>query len=88
MPEASLSGGAGGPEAVLGIVTVSDRASAGQYEDLSGPAVLKFFQEAIQSRQGLLLADRVAAQALCMLRSSICAAGELCTKSYPTSVPS
>lgn len=56
MPDlSSLSGGSGGPTAVLGIVTVSDRASAGEYEDLSGPAVLKFFQEAIQSRQGPLL---------------------------------
>ena len=47
----ALSGGSGGPEAVVGIVTVSDRASAGAYEDLSGPAVLGFFQEAIKSRR-------------------------------------
>ena len=33
----------------LGIVTVSDRASQGEYEDLGGPAICSFFQEAIQS---------------------------------------
>ena len=39
-----------GDEATFGIVTVSDRASAGVYEDLSGPAVLNFFREAVKSR--------------------------------------
>lgn len=34
----------------FGIVTVSDRASAGIYDDLSGPAILQFFNEAIRSR--------------------------------------
>lgn len=34
----------------FGVVTVSDRASAGVYDDLSGPAILQFFKEAIQSR--------------------------------------
>ena len=33
----------------LGIVTVSDRASAGEYEDEGGPAILAFFKEAIRS---------------------------------------
>ena len=33
----------------LGIVTVSDRASAGAYEDEGGPAILDFFREAIRS---------------------------------------
>ena len=33
----------------LGILTVSDRASAGQYEDEGGPAILEFFSEAIKS---------------------------------------
>jgi molybdopterin adenylyltransferase len=33
----------------LGIVTVSDRASAGTYEDEGGPAILDFFKEAIRS---------------------------------------
>ena len=50
---ASLQGGAGGAEITLGIVTISDRASAGQYEDLSGPAVLNFYHEAIKTRSGL-----------------------------------
>ncbi len=39
-----------GDEATFGIVTVSDRASAGVYEDLSGPAILNFFKEAVKSR--------------------------------------
>ena len=34
----------------LGVVTVSDRASAGIYDDLSGPAILEFFHEAIRTR--------------------------------------
>ena len=33
----------------LGIVTVSDRASRGEYPDEGGPAILAFFQDAIQS---------------------------------------
>ena len=33
----------------LGIVTVSDRASRGEYTDEGGPAILAFFQDAIQS---------------------------------------
>ncbi|KAK9823601.1 hypothetical protein WJX72_004147 [[Myrmecia] bisecta] len=39
-----------GDLARFGVVTVSDRASAGVYEDLSGPAILQFFSEAIKSR--------------------------------------
>ncbi|KAK9827439.1 hypothetical protein WJX74_002487 [Apatococcus lobatus] len=38
-----------GDEATFGVVTVSDRASAGVYEDLSGPAILNFFREAVKS---------------------------------------
>lgn len=41
-----------GDAAVFGVVTVSDRASAGTYSDLSGPAILQFFNEAIKSRCG------------------------------------
>jgi len=33
----------------LGVVTVSDRASTGVYNDLSGPAILNFFSEALDS---------------------------------------
>ena len=33
----------------LGILTVSDRASTGQYKDEGGPAILEFFSEAIKS---------------------------------------
>ncbi|MBT60287.1 MAG: molybdopterin adenylyltransferase [Euryarchaeota archaeon] len=46
-----LSGTVGhcGEKVILGIVTVSDRASAGQYIDEGGPAVLQFFKEALAS---------------------------------------
>lgn len=47
-----LSGGDAcsvGDAAVFGVLTVSDRASAGVYEDLSGPAILQFFAEAVAS---------------------------------------
>lgn len=33
----------------LGVLTVSDRASSGVYQDVSGPAILQFFGEAIHS---------------------------------------
>lgn len=39
-----------GDPAIFGVLTVSDRASAGIYKDLSGPAILGFFSEAIRSR--------------------------------------
>ncbi|DBB03731.1 hypothetical protein WJX82_001464 [Trebouxia sp. C0006] len=46
-----LSGGSGNSdEAIFGVVTVSDRASEGVYDDISGPAIIEFFQEAIKSR--------------------------------------
>ncbi len=38
-----------GDSARFGVLTVSDRASSGVYEDLSGPAILQFFQEAVES---------------------------------------
>ena len=38
-----------GDPATLGIVTVSDRASKGEYTDEGGPAILKFFSEANRS---------------------------------------
>ncbi len=38
-----------GELANIGIITISDRASAGQYVDLGGPAILGFFKEAIKS---------------------------------------
>lgn len=31
----------------IGIVTISDRASRGQYEDLGGPAIVQYFQEVL-----------------------------------------
>ena len=34
-----------GQEAILGILTISDRASRGEYQDESGPAILAFFEE-------------------------------------------
>lgn len=45
-----LAGGSCGEPAVFGILTVSDRASQGVYDDVSGPAILGFFHEAIKSR--------------------------------------
>ena len=36
-----------GDPATLGILTVSDRAHKGEYEDEGGPAILQFFKEAI-----------------------------------------
>lgn len=51
--ELALEGGSAdslGDFAKFGIVTVSDRASTGVYEDASGPAILQFFHEAIKSR--------------------------------------
>lgn len=52
MQEVALKGGSDesvGDFAKFGIVTVSDRASTGVYDDLSGPAILQFFHEAIKS---------------------------------------
>lgn len=48
--ELKLAGGSTGNSAVFGILTVSDRASAGVYDDASGPAILAFFHEAIKSK--------------------------------------
>jgi molybdopterin adenylyltransferase len=48
----SLCGGTAesiGDPAIFGVVTISDRASAGIYDDLSGPAILQFIHEAIKS---------------------------------------
>jgi len=39
----------GGDVVNIGIVTASDRASSGTYDDQSGPAILEFFMEAIHS---------------------------------------
>ena len=38
-----------GDPATFGILTVSDRAHSGEYEDEGGPAILGFFGDAIQS---------------------------------------
>ena len=45
-PSLALQGGTKdsvGDPATLGVLTISDRASKGIYEDESGPAILKFF---------------------------------------------
>jgi hypothetical protein len=39
-----------GDLATFGVLTVSDRASQGIYEDQGGPAILNFFSEAVKSR--------------------------------------
>ena len=38
-----------GDPAIFGVLTVSDRASKGIYDDESGPAILNFFHEAVKS---------------------------------------
>ncbi len=60
-----------GDLAIFGVVTVSDRASAGAYSDLSGPAILQFFNEAIKSRCGSKkhtrkLVIKVVSEAICL----------------------
>ena len=47
-----LSGGSGdsiGDHAKFGVLTVSDRAYNKVYDDLSGPAILNFFHDAVAS---------------------------------------
>ncbi len=39
-----------GEPALFGILTVSDRAHSGEYQDEGGPAILGFFEEAISSK--------------------------------------
>ena len=39
-----------GDFARFGIVTISDRASTGVYADAGGPAILQFFQDAVESQ--------------------------------------
>lgn len=39
-----------GDPATFGVVTVSDRASSGVYEDISGPAITQFLAEAVHSK--------------------------------------
>lgn len=48
-PLAGGGPGTAGDFARFGVLTVSDRASAGVYEDLSGPAILNFFADAVAS---------------------------------------
>ena len=36
-----------GEPAIFGILTVSDRAHSGEYDDQGGPAILGFFDEAV-----------------------------------------
>ena len=49
VPLSGGSSGSKGDPSRLGVVTVSDRAHTGTYSDQSGPAILAFFKEAIQS---------------------------------------
>lgn len=47
-----LSGGSPssvGDPCTVGVLTVSDRASEGVYEDRGGPEILRFFDEAVLS---------------------------------------
>jgi molybdopterin adenylyltransferase len=58
-PQEGGSDASSGDAVVFGVVTVSDRASAGTYSDLSGPAILQFFSEAIKSRCSLIYIPRM-----------------------------
>lgn len=49
LPDRGGSDASVGDPARFGVLTVSDRASTGVYEDLSGPAILAFFQDAVES---------------------------------------
>ena len=54
LPMSGPSPAGGSPDSVgdmarVGVVTVSDRASSGEYADLSGPEVLAFLEEALDS---------------------------------------
>lgn len=51
-PPPPLTGGSPssvGDPAVLGVLTVSDRAAGGVYDDRGGPEILRFFHEAVVS---------------------------------------
>ncbi len=36
-------------EAIIGVLTISDRASRGEYEDISGKAIIKYLEEVIKT---------------------------------------
>ena len=38
----------------IGIVTISDRASSGEYEDLSGPAIIETLNDYIENQSYIL----------------------------------
>ena len=44
-----MSTSSGDATARIGIVTVSDRASRGEYEDLSGPAITEYLSQVLTS---------------------------------------
>lgn len=87
----NLTGGSSGEPAVFGILTVSDRASQGVYEDASGPAILGFFQEAVKSKY---VSRLLKMQFICMqcqppgkiyiyiYCSPSCTGGVQCTRSF------
>ena len=49
MNQPESSSPSAGTTAVIGVVTVSDRASRGEYEDRGGPAVMKYLDEVLTS---------------------------------------
>jgi molybdopterin adenylyltransferase len=53
---------------VCGIITISDRASAGQYDDLGGPAVKKFAEEAGWQ----VLAEAIVPDSISRIQETIC----------------
>lgn len=80
-----LEGGSSehGDHAIFGVLTVSDRASQKVYDDISGPAILEFFQQAIKSKYAAPLHD---ASKLCIKQHTTEPTGGLqCTKSFQMS---
>jgi hypothetical protein len=61
-----------GDPAVFGVVTISDRASGGVYQDQSGPAILQFIAEAVHSEWVALYSSCESPSNNCGNRKAIC----------------
>ena len=82
-----LSGGSAdfGDHAMFGVLTVSDRASQKVYDDISGPAILQFFQQAIKSKYFQCPCSTTAMSISCVKQAPD---GLQCTKSFQMSAMS
>lgn len=85
-----LEGGSAdfGDPAKFGIVTVSDRASQKVYEDISGPAILEFFQQAIKSKYVTIQASCIIAVSDIRLYEQKVTGGLQCIRSFQMSTTS